>query len=69
MNANTVIKVKTGDYVKFGELNLFAGQIISLNRNTATVRINEWQTAVVGIAAIMLVNNRRVGSTDSLAIA
>ncbi len=68
MNASEIIKVRKGDYVKFGELNLFAGQIISINRDTATIRINEWQTAIVGIAAILLVNNRRVGD-NKLAIA
>lgn len=61
MNASQVVKVKNGDYVRFGEANMLAGQIIELNRNTATVQISEWQTAVVGIAAIIAVNYRHVG--------
>ncbi len=61
MNASEVVKVKNGDYIKFGEANMLAGTIISLNRNTATVKISQWQTAVVGIAAIISVNSRHVG--------
>lgn len=61
MNASQVMKVKNGDYVRFGVASMLAGQITELNRNTATVQISEWQTAVVGITAIIAVNYRHVG--------
>lgn len=68
MNASEVIKVKNGDYIRFGETLMLAGTIINLNRNTATVQISEWQIAVVGLGAILKVNHRRVGE-NNLAVA
>lgn len=65
---NTVMSVKAGDHIKFGEGNLLAGKVISLGRTSATVKIGEWQTAVVGLSAILIVNSRRVGESK-LAVA
>lgn len=65
---NNVIKIKTGDYVQFGKANLFAGTITEVDSNQVTVQINEWQTAIIRLPAILFVNNRVVGE-NKLAVA
>lgn len=64
MNANNIIKLSIGDFVKFGPTAQSAGAVVNMwQRKTreVVVKINDCQTAIVPTSSITEINCRRVG--------
>lgn len=61
MNANSIMKVRSGDFIQFGKTALFAGTVRGKVREGVLVEINDAQEAIVPTSSIKAVNCRNVG--------